>query len=292
MAIDGLEVLLYLDDMHKIGDIRDDGRVFYAKNKGSIGGEYWMKMDQFLRTRGQDYYERAAAYQKYLAEMKSTKDSRALKKREKQLERYHKTKHLTTAKRKEARDRYYAKILLDPERLEKYKAKCNRLSNRYQEKQKLINAEKKVKRKAEQETLRKIKQEQAEAKRVDRKNASEERALAKSLRPKRILLTTEQRKKNQKQEKKNYKHVRRARINNCEVKATSKMVEEARKNAGDRCYYCGKKCNLTLDHFEPLSKGGAHCVSNFVFCCFMCNSRKRDLDPFEFMASNLAIDYF
>ena len=67
--------------------------------------------------------------------------------------------------------------------------------------------------------------------------------------------------------------------------------EEAKKNAGDCCYYCGKKCKLTLDHFDSLSKGGAHCVSNFVFACFSCNSRKLDLDPFEFMESNLAISF-
>ena len=150
---------------------------------------------------------------------------------------------------------------------------------------------KKAKRQAEQEALRKIKQEQAEIKRADRERALEERRLTKSLRPKRVFLTDEQRREKEKQRKKNYKHVRRARINNCEIKATAQIVEEARKNAGDRCYYCGQKCNLTLDHFEPLSKGGAHCLSNFVFCCFSCNSRKRDLDPFEFMASNPAIDF-
>jgi hypothetical protein len=277
--------------MHKKGDIRDDGRVFYAKNKSSIGGEYWMEMDQFLRTCGQDYYERIAAHQKYLAEMKSTKAVRELKKRERRIERYHKTKHLTVAKRKDAREKSHAKMLLDPVRLEKHKAKCNRLSKRYQEKQKLINAEKKAKRETERELLKKIKQEQAKAKRIERERASEEKALAKSLRPERVFLTTEQRKENKRQGKRNYKHVRRARINNCEIKATPKIVEEARKNAGDRCYYCGQKCNLTLDHFEPLSKGGAHCVSNFVFCCFLCNSRKRDLDPFKFMASNPAIDF-
>ena len=250
-----------------------------------------MEMDQFLRTCGHDYYERIAAYQEYLAEMKSTKAVRELKKRERKIERYHKTKHLTVAKRKEAREKSHAKMLTDPERLEKYKAKQDRANKRYQEKQKSISAEKKAKREAERELLKKIKQEQADTKRIEKERDSEERALAKSLRPKRVFLTAEQRREKEKQRKKNYKHVRRARINNCEIKATAQIVEEARKNAGDRCYYCGQKCNLTLDHFEPLSKGGAHCVSNFVFCCFSCNSRKRDLDPFEFMASNPAIDF-
>jgi hypothetical protein len=250
-----------------------------------------MEMDQFLRTCGQDYYERIVAYREYLAEMKRTKDARALKKRKDHIERYHKTKHLTAAKRKASRERSYAKMLLDPTRLERHKAKQARGNKRYKEKQMAINAEKKDKRKAEQEALKKIKQDQVDAKRAERENAHAERALAKSLRPKRVLLTDEQRKENQRQGKRNYKHVRRARINNCEIRASPKVVEEAGKNAGDRCYYCGKKCKLTLDHFDPLSKGGAHCVSNFVFACFSCNSRKRDLDPFEFMESNLAISF-
>ncbi len=286
-----MDVLPYIKNMHKRGDIRDDGRVFYSKSKGSIGGEYWMEMDQFLRTCGQDYYERIVAYREYLAEMKRTKDARALKKRKDHIERYHKTKHLTAAKRKASRERSYAKMLLDPTRLERHKAKQARGNKRYKEKQMAINAEKKDKRKAEQEALKKIKQDQVDAKRAERENAHAERALAKSLRPKRVLLTDEQRKENQRQGKRNYKHVRRARINNCEIRASPKVVEEAGKNAGDRCYYCGKKCKLTLDHFDPLSKGGAHCVSNFVFACFSCNSRKRDLDPFEFMESNLAISF-
>lgn len=250
-----------------------------------------MKMGQFLRTCGQDYYERTAAHREYLVEMRRTKDARALKKKEDRLKRYHETKHLTVAKRKASRERSYAKMLLDPTRLERYKAKTARSNNRYQEKQKLINAEKKTKRKAEQENLRRIKQDQANARREERERVYAERALAKSMRLKRVELTEEQRKENKRQFKRNYKHVRRARINNCEIKATPKVVEEAKKNAGDRCCYCGKKGNLTLDHFEPLSKGGAHCVSNFAFCCFSCNSKKRDLDPFEFMASNPAIDF-
>ena len=66
-GLDGLEFSPYIKNMHKRGDIRDDGRVFYSKSKGSIGGEYWMEMDQFLRTCGQDYYERIVAYREYLA---------------------------------------------------------------------------------------------------------------------------------------------------------------------------------------------------------------------------------
>ena len=277
--------------MHKKGDIRDDGRVFFQKNTKCVGGEYWMEMNHFLRTCGQDYYERTAAYREYLAEMARTKEVRALKKRENSIKLYHETKHLTVEKRSKSHRESYAKMLLDPVRLEKHRAKQARARKRYKEKQKTISAEKRVKREAErkakQESLQKIKQEQAEARRIEKAKIADEKALAKSLRPKRIALTEEQRKEKRRLEKRNYKHVRRARINNCEVKATPKMVEEARKLAGDRCYYCGKKAELTLDHFEPLAKGGAHCVSNFVFACHPCNSRKRYLDPFEIIAANV-----
>lgn len=52
---------------------------------------------------------------------------------------------------------------------------------------------------------------------------------------------------------------------------------------GGRCIYCGKKPDrLTMDHFVPLAKGGAHDPSNIVPACRSCNSRKRDLAPQEF----------
>lgn len=275
--------------MHRKGDIRHDGKVFYGKNKNAIGGEYWMEMDHFLRTCGQDYYEKRDAYQKYLIEMSRTKYERALKQRIKNSERYHQTKHLTVEKRKESRNRSHAKMLLDPVRLEKYKAKNERFKAKQREKSKLARE----KRKIESESRKKIQAEEAEAKRIAReaKRVENEKIRLERLANKKPPITEEQRKEKKRQAKRNYKHTRRARINNCEVRATPQMVAEARKSAGDRCYYCGKKSELTLDHFEPLAKGGAHCVSNFVFACFFCNSRKRDLDPFDFMASNVAASF-
>lgn len=252
-----------------------------------------MEMDHFLRTCGQDYYEKRDAYQKYLIEMASTKDERARQQRIKRSEQYHKTKHLTAEKRKESHKRSHAKMLLDPVRLEKYKAKKERFKAKQREKSKLARE----KRKLESEARKKIQAEEAEARREARliareaKRVENERIKLERLANKKPPITEEQRKEKKRQEKRNYKHTRRARMNNCEVRATPQMVAEARKNAGDRCYYCGKKSELTLDHFEPLAKGGAHCVSNFVFACFSCNSRKRDLDPFDFMASNVASSF-
>lgn len=245
-----------------------------------------MEMDHFLKTCGQDYYEKRDAYQKYLIEMASTKNERALQKRIKSSEQYHKTKHLTAEKRKESHKRSHAKMLLDPVRLEKYKAKNERFKAKQREKSKLAREQ----RKLESDARKKIKEEEAEAKRMAReaKRVEKEKIRLDRLANKKPPLTEEQRKEKKRQAKRNYKHTRRARINNCEVRATPQMIADARKNAGDRCYYCGKKAELTLDHFEPLAKGGAHCVSNFVFACFSCNSRKRDLDPFDFMAANIA----
>ena len=44
-----------------------------------------------------------------------------------------------------------------------------------------------------------------------------------------------------------------------------------------RCAYCAKVAKLTMDHIEPLSRGGAHDVANVVPACKSCNSRKCNL---------------
>jgi 5-methylcytosine-specific restriction endonuclease McrA len=223
--------------------------------------------------------------------MSKTKDARALEKKERQRGF---SRECMARKRKENPEKFreiYRKYRSsrkdDPIFLERQREARHR--HYYK-----INAEKIEKRKE----VKQAKANEDEAKRIERNKRlierarkKEEAALVKSLRPKLIVLTEEQRKEAKRQGKRNYKHVRRARINSCEVRATPKIIEEARKNAGDRCYYCGRKSKLTLDHFVPLAKGGDHCVSNLVFACSPCNSRKRDLDPFEFMASNVAISF-
>lgn len=274
--------------MTKKGDIRHDGKVFFARNKNCIGGEYWMEMDHFLKTCGQDYFERRDAYKKYLIEMSITRDDRKLENKEKQKKRDRESR---AKKRKE-----------NPEKFREIDRRYRRSKKDdpfFIEKQREIQRRHYYKVNADKIALAKIRKEQIaiekEAKRVviekrksdiaAKKSAAE---LARLSRPQKVLLTDEQRKERKRTDKRNYKHRRRAILNNCDVRATPKMIDEAKKRAGDRCYYCGRKGELTLDHFEPLAKGGAHCVSNFVFACFTCNSKKRDLDPFEFMASNIS----
>jgi 5-methylcytosine-specific restriction endonuclease McrA len=48
-----------------------------------------------------------------------------------------------------------------------------------------------------------------------------------------------------------------------------------------RCGYCGvseQDCGakLTIDHFQPRSRNGAHEPANWVYCCHACNEFKSD----------------
>lgn len=51
------------------------------------------------------------------------------------------------------------------------------------------------------------------------------------------------------------------------------------------CAYCGRDdVRLTLGHRVPLNRGGRHELSNLVWACANCNSRKADRDELEFRA--------
>lgn len=55
-----------------------------------------------------------------------------------------------------------------------------------------------------------------------------------------------------------------------------------------KCYWCGvnlKNVKTHIDHYEPLSKGGKHTISNLVVSCDKCNMKKHDKDPLEFANS-------
>lgn len=50
---------------------------------------------------------------------------------------------------------------------------------------------------------------------------------------------------------------------------------------GRHCAYCGDaKADLHIEHFYPISNGGAHCRSNIVPACPSCNYSKSNHDPF------------
>lgn len=53
----------------------------------------------------------------------------------------------------------------------------------------------------------------------------------------------------------------------------------------ENCYYCKEptpKKFRTLEHRQPLNKGGLHSSSNIVMACLQCNCTKRDMTEQEF----------
>jgi hypothetical protein len=57
--------------------------------------------------------------------------------------------------------------------------------------------------------------------------------------------------------------------------------ESLRRRFRFRCGYCGVTeddagAELTLDHFQPCSSGGADRPDNWVYCCHPCNEFKGD----------------
>ncbi len=57
---------------------------------------------------------------------------------------------------------------------------------------------------------------------------------------------------------------------------------------GHRCAYCARQGKLTMDHVEPLSKGGHHDVANVVPACRECNSSKCDRNILQWLAARAA----
>jgi 5-methylcytosine-specific restriction endonuclease McrA len=57
--------------------------------------------------------------------------------------------------------------------------------------------------------------------------------------------------------------------------------DELRHRFDYRCAYCGIResdagAELTVDHFHPQSRGGAHSLDNWVYRCHACNEFKGD----------------
>jgi hypothetical protein len=57
--------------------------------------------------------------------------------------------------------------------------------------------------------------------------------------------------------------------------------EQVRRRANFACEFCGVAeadtgGQLTIDHFQPTSKGGNDSLDNLIYCCFRCNQYKLD----------------
>jgi len=81
---------------------------------------------------------------------------------------------------------------------------------------------------------------------------------------------------------------RRARMANAEGKHTAAELAELLKKQGGRCIYCRKsiKTTYTVDHIQPLSRGGTNWITNIQLLCGPCNYSKQDADPIEFARRN------
>jgi 5-methylcytosine-specific restriction endonuclease McrA len=54
------------------------------------------------------------------------------------------------------------------------------------------------------------------------------------------------------------------------------------------CAYCNERRRLTMEHIEPLSRGGAHDIDNIAAACDSCNKSKMDKPLIAWLAYKLA----
>jgi 5-methylcytosine-specific restriction endonuclease McrA len=292
------------------GTIRGDGKVFWGYAKDCLNGERWVTRDYFLSHTRPDWFEwraaaderkaerarRSGAHKEQLAEWERTRPEREAAKRARRREynyrRYHDGggKEAAAEYRRKNRDRIreqqasrYQRLKGDPEfearrkeALARYRAKSNPGVDGRNEKRARLRELKDVVKNLNSELREKRLVQQSELKALAHAGRL-------ALKP---PLTPEQRLERKREEKRAYKHRRRARLRGCEVKATPKEISLAREAHGSKCCYCGEEGEMTVDHLVPLASGGGHVLENIVFCCHRCNSAKRDLSVAEFAAQH------
>jgi 5-methylcytosine-specific restriction endonuclease McrA len=60
----------------------------------------------------------------------------------------------------------------------------------------------------------------------------------------------------------------------------------------NRCCYCYSEAKLTLDHFIPVSRGGAHSIKNIVPACLKCNLSKSAHNPYDWVCREFHHGHF
>lgn len=73
--------------------------------------------------------------------------------------------------------------------------------------------------------------------------------------------------------------------NNLKISQRRKEIKaQLIKKNGQKCGYCfHKERKLTLDHIQPLSKGGEDKIHNIILTCEECNQLKGDMDIDEWL---------
>lgn len=74
---------------------------------------------------------------------------------------------------------------------------------------------------------------------------------------------------------------RKARLARVENTFTKQEWKKAQEHFNYKCAYCGKSCDLSQDHFIPVSKGGEYTINNIIPACLSCNSHKHNADFFD-----------
>jgi 5-methylcytosine-specific restriction endonuclease McrA len=82
------------------------------------------------------------------------------------------------------------------------------------------------------------------------------------------------------------KRRRRARLQGAEVDHSGRTELYAEVLSGDPCSYCGARAD-TIDHVDPVSRGGRHDWKNLTAACRRCNSRKSDRVLLDFLVQRL-----
>ena len=65
-----------------------------------------------------------------------------------------------------------------------------------------------------------------------------------------------------------------------ESSLTIKQWDSMKEDFNHKCAYCGKKSNLTYEHFIPLNLGGEYSINNIIPVCSTCNCSKGAKDFF------------
>lgn len=85
---------------------------------------------------------------------------------------------------------------------------------------------------------------------------------------------------------KNQKAIRRAMMGAPVVRITSAEWRRIAASYSGLCAYCYQRTGrLTMDHVQPLTRGGAHEPDNIVPCCRSCNSKKNNRSLLMFLAT-------
>lgn len=84
-----------------------------------------------------------------------------------------------------------------------------------------------------------------------------------------------------------YAHRRRARLRGAPGSYAPADIDRLFFMQRGRCAICRKALNKSFhrDHIVPITRGGANDAENIQLLCILCNSRKSDKDPVEYMQS-------